>query len=112
MPAPVRVRYAPSPTGEPHVGNVRTAIFNWLFARNHDGTFIIRVEDTDQARKVKGSTEDLLKSLRWLGLEWDEGPGVEGNYGPYYQSQRLDLYHQAARQLLESERAYHCYCSG
>ena len=111
MPAPVRVRYAPSPTGEPHVGNVRTAIFNWLFARNHDGTFIIRVEDTDQARKVEGSTEDLLKSLRWLGLEWDEGPDVGGNYGPYYQSQRLDLYHQAARQLLESERAYHCYCS-
>ena len=111
MSAAVRVRYAPSPTGEPHVGNVRTAIFNWLFARHHCGTFIIRVEDTDQARKVEGSTEDLLESLRWLGLEWDEGPDVGGSYGPYYQSQRLELYHQAARQLLESERAYRCYCS-
>ena len=111
MSAAVRVRYAPSPTGEPHVGNVRTAIFNWLFARHHGGTFIIRVEDTDQARKVEGSTEDLLESLRWLGLEWDEGPDVGGSYGPYYQSQRLELYHQAARQLLESERAYRCYCS-
>ena len=111
MPAAVRLRYAPSPTGEPHVGNVRTAIFNWLFARHQGGTFIIRVEDTDQARKVEGSIEDLLDSLHWLGLEWDEGPDVGGNYGPYYQSQRLDLYHQTVRQLLEGERAYYCYCS-
>ena len=106
-----RVRYAPSPTGEPHVGNVRTAIFNWLFARHCGGSFVIRVEDTDQTRKVEGATEDLLEALRWLGLEWDEGPDVGGEYGPYYQSQRLDLYHRVTDQLLESGNAYRCYCS-
>ena len=107
----VRVRYAPSPTGEPHVGNVRTAIFDWLFARRHGGTFIIRIEDTDRSRIVEGATEDILESLRWLGLDWDEGPDVGGSYGPYYQSQRLDLYHRVADQLLEAGKAYRCYCS-
>ena len=108
----VRVRYAPSPTGDPHVGNVRTAIFNWLYARHTSGSFIIRVEDTDQTRKVEGATEKLLQSLSWLGLDWDEGPDVGGDYGPYFQSQRLkEYYHPAIDRLLESGRAYRCYCS-
>ena len=107
----IRVRYAPSPTGEPHVGNIRTAVFNWLFARHYGGAFIIRVEDTDQARRVEGATEELLESLRWLGIEWDEGPDIGGDYGPYYQSQRLDLYRDAIDDLLENGRAYRCYCT-
>ena len=110
MSGPVRVRFAPSPTGEPHVGNVRTAIFTWLFARGASGSFIIRVEDTDQARKVEGATEELLESLRWLGLDWDEGPDRGGEYGPYHQSQRLDLYSHACDELLGSGWAYRCYC--
>ena len=107
----VRVRLPPSPTGDPHVGNIRTAIYNWLFARHHGGSFIIRVEDTDQARKVEGATEKLLESLRWLGLDWHEGPDVGGPYGPYYQSQRTELYQRVAGELLESGDAYRCYCS-
>ena len=107
----IRVRFAPSPTGEPHVGNIRTAIFNWLFARHHGGAFIIRVEDTDQARKVEGATEALLEALQWLGLDWDEGPDVGGGHGPYYQSQRLDMYRTVAAELLESGWAYRCFCS-
>ncbi len=107
----VRVRFPPSPTGEPHVGNIRTAIFNWLFARHHGGAFVIRVEDTDQARKVEGATEQLLDALRWLGLDWDEGPEAGGAYGPYYQSQRLDIYRQEADRLVGSGHAYRCYCS-
>ena len=107
----VRVRFPPSPTGEPHVGNIRTAIFNWLFARRHGGAFVIRIEDTDQARKVEGATEQLLDALRWLGLDWDEGPEAGGPYGPYHQSQRLDIYSREARRLVESGRAYRCYCS-
>ncbi len=111
MTGETRVRYAPSPTGEPHVGNIRTAIFNWLFAQRTGGAFIIRIEDTDQARKVEGATEDLLESLKWLGLDWDEGPDVGGDYGPYSQSQRLDLYHHAVEGLLETGNAYRCYCT-
>ena len=107
----VRVRYAPSPTGDPHVGNVRTAIFNWLFARRYGGTFMIRVEDTDQSRKVEGATEELLNALRWLGLDWDEGPDVGGDYAPYYQSKRLDIYSKYIMQLIEQGSAYRCYCS-
>lgn len=99
----VRVRYAPSPTGSPHVGNIRTALFNWLFARNRGGKFILRIEDTDVARRVEGATEDILESLRWLGLDWDEGP--------YFQSQRLHLYQQTVQKLVEKDRAYFCYCS-
>lgn len=102
----VRVRYAPSPTGEPHVGNIRTALFTWLFARRHGGKFVLRIEDTDQSRKVAGSVEAILEALRWLGLDWDEGPDVGGKYGPYLQSERLDQYHAAAEQLLSSGRAY------
>lgn len=108
---PVRVRYAPSPTGYPHVGNIRTAMFNWLFARHYGGSFIVRIEDTDVERKVEGAIEDILHSLRWLGLEWDEGPEVGGNYGPYFQSQRLNLYQPVAQQLVRDGYAYPCYCS-
>ncbi|MDA1095793.1 MAG: glutamate--tRNA ligase [Chloroflexi bacterium] len=107
----VRVRFAPSPTGEPHVGNIRTAAFAWLFARRHAGAFVVRIEDTDQARKVEGAVESILDSLRWLGLNWDEGPDKEGLYGPYFQSQRLDLYREAVDDLLKSAQAYECYCS-
>ncbi len=103
MKQPVRVRFAPSPTGYPHVGNIRTALFNWLFARNWGGSFIVRVEDTDVARKVEGAVEAILDGLRWLGLDWDEGP--------YFQSQRLELYHEAARRLVSQGDAYYCYCS-
>ncbi|MFH1559841.1 MAG: glutamate--tRNA ligase [Chloroflexota bacterium] len=107
----VRVRYAPSPTGEPHVGNIRTALFNWLFARHMGGTFIVRIEDTDVARRIEGAVEAILDALRWLDLDWDEGPEVGGAYGPYVQSQRLELYQQAADELVNSGHAYHCYCS-
>jgi len=86
---PARVRYAPSPTGAPHVGNIRTALFNWLYARHTGGQFIVRVEDTDQAREVPNGLELILESLRWLGLNWDEGPDIGGPYGPYRQSERL-----------------------
>jgi len=93
------------------VGNVRTAIFNWLFARRHGGTFILRIEDTDQARVVPGALESILEALRWLGLDWDEGPDIGGPYGPYVQSQRLEHYHRYAEQLVEAGQAYRCYCS-
>jgi glutamyl-tRNA synthetase len=107
----VRVRYAPSPTGYPHIGNIRTALFNWLFARHTGGRFILRIEDTDIARRVKGSEDAILHSLRWLGLDWDEGPEVGGDYGSYIQSERRDLYQKCAQQLLEGGHAYKCYCS-
>ncbi len=111
MSEPVRVRYAPSPTGLPHVGNIRTALFNWLFARHHGGRFIVRIEDTDVARKVEGAVGAILDSLRWLGLDWDEGPEVGGDYGPYFQSQRLERYRAVAQRLLDEGHAYLCYCS-
>jgi glutamyl-tRNA synthetase len=107
----VRTRFAPSPTGYPHVGNIRSALFAWLFARHHGGSFIVRIEDTDVVRKVEGSVEAILAGLRWLGLDWDEGPEVGGNYGPYFQSLRLKLYQQAARRLVAQGDAYYCYCS-
>ena len=109
----VRTRFAPSPTGEPHVGNIRTAIFAWLFARKNNGAFIIRVEDTDQARLVEGTTDSILKSLGWLGIDWDEGPDIGGKYGPYIQSERQKsgIYSQAIETLLDSEKAYYCSCS-
>ena len=108
---PVRVRYAPSPTGFPHIGNIRTALFNWLFARHTGGQFILRIEDTDQERKVEGAVEAILGSLRWLGLDWDEGPEVGGKYGPYFQSQRLTIYQEIAQQLVVQGNAYYCFCS-
>jgi glutamyl-tRNA synthetase len=108
---PVRVRYAPSPTGSPHVGNIRTALFNWLYARHSGGKFIVRIEDTDQAREVDNGLELILESLRWLGLDWDEGPYVGGPFGPYRQSDRLPIYQQWADWLVERGHAYRCYCS-
>ncbi len=107
----VRTRYAPSPTGEPHVGNIRTALFAWLTAHAGNGAFVLRIEDTDQRRKQQGAVELQMEALRWLGVEWDEGPDIGGPFGPYIQSQRLEHYSRAADQLLESGRAYHCYCS-
>jgi len=108
---PVRVRFAPSPTGYFHVGGARTALYNWLFARHHpEGKFILRIEDTDRTRYQEQAEQDLVSSLRWLGLEWDEGPGVGGAYGPYYQSQRVALYQQHADQLLAQGHAYKCFC--
>ena len=106
----VRLRFAPSPTGNPHIGNVRTAIFGWLFARKHGGAYMIRVEDTDQARREEGAVESMLESLNWVGLDWDEGPDVGGPRAPYVQSERLELYEDAARRLIESGCAYRCYC--
>jgi len=107
----VRVRIAPSPTGYFHVGSARTALFNWLFARHHGGQFIVRVEDTDRTRYHAEAVPDMVDSLRWLGLDWDEGPEVGGDYGPYYQSERLELYHHYAEQLVSEGHAYRCYCS-
>lgn len=107
----VRVRFAPSPTGYLHVGGARTALFNWLFARHHNGVFILRIEDTDRTRYEPEAVQNIMESLRWLGLEWDEGPEVGGDYGPYFQSQRLDLYQKYAQQLVDSGHAYRCYCS-
>src|SRR5215471_21644857 len=107
----VRVRFAPSPTGSLHVGNARTALFNWLFARHQGGKFILRIEDTDVERSEARFEIQLLDDLRWLGLDWDEGPDVGGKFGPYRQSQRGDLYHQHSRQLLEQGHAYYCFCT-
>jgi glutamyl-tRNA synthetase len=107
----VRTRFAPSPTGSPHVGNIRSALFAWLFARHHGGSFILRIEDTDVARRVEGAVADILYGLRWLGIDWDEGPDVGGKYGPYFQSERLELYREAAERLVEQGDAYYCYCS-
>src|SRR6266540_3700690 len=106
----MRVRFAPSPTGQLHVGNARTALFNWLLARGHDGTFILRIEDTDAERSTKQSEESILDDLRWLGLEWDEGPDVGGGGGPYRQSERLHLYTSYANELLAGGHAYYCFC--
>jgi glutamyl-tRNA synthetase len=107
----IRVRFAPSPTGTLHVGTARTALFNWLFARHNGGVFIIRVEDTDKERSKPEFLDDILDSLMWLGLKWDEGPGAGGDYGPYFQSQRGDIYGEAIGKLLEKGIAYYCYCT-
>jgi glutamyl-tRNA synthetase len=109
--APVRVRFCPSPTGNLHVGNVRTALFNWAYARHTGGSFVFRVEDTDAARDSEESYKGLLDSLRWLGLDWDEGPEVGGDFGPYRQSERRELYADVAKRLQEAGKAYFCYCS-
>ena len=111
MNRPVRTRYAPSPTGDPHVGNIRAALFSWALARVHNGQFILRIEDTDQARLVETSLTAIQESLRWLGLDWDEGPEIGGPHAPYFQSQRLELYHKAAASLLDSGNAYRCFCT-
>ena len=123
----VRVRFAPSPTGEPHIGNVRTVVFNWLFARKMGGQFILRIEDTDRVRYKPQTIQTIMDGLRWLGLDWDEGPGLEelvrsgverpedyavgGPAGPYVQSERLSFYREAAETLVRSGHAYRCNCS-
>jgi len=107
----VRVRYAPSPTGYIHIGNLRTALYNYLFARHTGGKFIVRIEDTDQARKVEGAVDNLITTLKWAGLDYDEGPEKGGEYGPYYQSERLDIYKTHADILLQKKKAYYCFCS-
>ena len=106
----VRVRFAPSPTGHIHLGNARTALFNWLFARHEKGVFILRVEDTDVSRSEATFTQSILEDLRWLGLDWDEGPDVGGDYGPYRQSERRSIYRDHAERLRRSEMAYPCFC--
>ncbi|MDX6324317.1 MAG: glutamyl-tRNA synthetase, partial [Nocardioidaceae bacterium] len=107
----VRVRFCPSPTGSPHVGMARTALFNWAFARHHGGTFVFRIEDTDAARDSQESYDTILEVMRWLGFDWDEGPEAGGRFGPYRQSERYPVYADVAQRLLEAGRAYHCYCS-
>ncbi|MFJ6776345.1 glutamate--tRNA ligase [Kitasatospora sp. NPDC091257] len=107
----VRVRFCPSPTGNPHVGMVRTALFNWAYARHNGGTLVFRIEDTDSARDSEESYNQLLDAMRWLGLDWDEGPEVGGPDAPYRQSQRMDIYADVARRLYEAGHAYYCYCS-
>ena len=107
----IRVRYAPSPTGHLHIGNARTALFNYLFARNQGGKFIIRIEDTDQKRNIEGGEESQLKYLQWLGIDWDESVDKEGEFGPYRQSERNDIYKKYYDQMLEEGKAYKCYCT-
>jgi glutamyl-tRNA synthetase len=107
----MRLRFAPSPTGHLHVGNARTALFNWLLARRHGGAFVLRIEDTDAERSSAASEAAILEDLRWLGLAWDEGPGVDGPFAPYRQSERLAIYREHAQRLLAGGRAYHCFCS-
>lgn len=108
---PVRVRFAPSPTGKLHVGGARTAIDNWAFARSHNGTFVLRIEDTDPERSTEENVQVILNAMKWLGLTWDEGPEVGGEYGPYYQTQRFDTYRDALERLKERGAVYPCFCT-
>ncbi|NUE98034.1 glutamate--tRNA ligase [Lactobacillus melliventris] len=105
----IRVRYAPSPTGHLHIGNARTALFNYLFARHNKGTFVLRIEDTDQKRNVAGGSESQMENLHWLGIDWDEGPDKGGAYGPYRQSERKDIYNKYIKQLIDEGKAYYSY---
>jgi len=107
----IRTRFAPSPTGYLHVGGLRTALYNYLFARKNNGKFILRIEDTDQNRKVEGAVENLINTLRWVGLEIDEGKGFGGDFGPYIQSERTELYKEQVQELLNKDKAYHCFCT-
>ena len=106
-----RVRFAPSPTGYLHVGGLRTALYNYLFAKHNNGKFILRIEDTDRNRYIEGAVENLIKALKWAGLDYDEGPDVGGNFGPYMQSQRLEIYKKHADELISKGKAYYCFCS-
>ncbi len=108
--SPPRVRFAPSPTGYLHIGGVRTALFNWLYARHLGGTFVLRIEDTDQGRSTPESLKAILDGLRWVGLDWDEGPDKGGKFGPYFQMQRMKRYHEASEQLIAAGKAFRCYC--
>src|SRR5687767_2821607 len=107
----MRVRFAPSPTGQLHVGNARTALFNWLLARGTKGAFVLRIEDTDVERSTTQSEVAILQELRWLGLDWDEGPDIGGACGPYRSSERLHLYESYANELVEAGHAYYCFCT-
>lgn len=107
----IRVRFAPSPTGYLHIGGARTALFNWLYARHYGGTFVLRIEDTDRLRSTPEAVRAILDGMKWLGLDWDEGPEKEGVYGPYFQTERLDLYKPFVDKLLETGEAYYCYCT-
>ncbi|WP_088189354.1 glutamate--tRNA ligase [Desulfosporosinus sp. FKA] len=107
----IRVRFAPSPTGYLHIGGARTALFNWLFAKKHNGKLILRIEDTDTERLKEDSVSQILSSLKWLGIDWDEGPEKGGDFGPYFQSQRQEYYTKAAQRLIQENKAYHCFCS-
>ncbi|MCD4796827.1 MAG: glutamate--tRNA ligase [Candidatus Cloacimonetes bacterium] len=111
MESEIRVRFAPSPTGYLHVGSLRTALYNYLYARKVKGKFILRIEDTDQARYVEGAVENLIETLNQVGLEYDEGPDIGGNYGPYFQSQRTEIYGKYADELIEKDAAYFCFCT-
>src|SRR5437660_7154770 len=106
-----RLRFAPSPTGLMHIGGYRTALFDWLYARHTGGSFILRIEDTDTLRTEEGAVEFLIEGMQWLGMDIDEGPGVGGRYGPYYQNSRQELHLQYANQLIEPGHAYRCYCT-
>lgn len=107
----IRVRFAPSPTGALHIGGARTALFNWLFARKYGGRLVLRLEDSDASRSDQASAQGIIEGLNWLGLDWDEGPQIGGEYGPYRQSERLDIYHKCLDQLLAQNKAYYCFCS-
>lgn len=111
MQSKVRVRFAPSPTGHLHMGSARTALFNWLFAGSSNGTFVLRIEDTDRARSADIYEKSIINDLHWLGLNWDEGPEVCGAFGPYYQSKRQDIYREIAQKLLDEGKSYYCYCT-
>src|SRR3954464_14697676 len=110
-PEQVRVRFPPSPTGNLHVGNVRSALFNWAFARHHGGTLVLRIEDTDLARNTPEGYRSVIDSLRWLGIDWDEGPEVGGDHGPYLQSGGFDIYRDIVERWHEAGSAYDCFCT-
>ena len=107
----IRVRFAPSPTGALHIGNTRTALFNWLFIKNYGGKFILRIEDTDKERSKPEFEKDIIDGLKWLGLDYDEGPDISGNYGPYRQSERTDIYKNYLKKLFDENKAYYCFCT-
>jgi len=111
MPEVMRFRFAPSPTGFLHIGGVRTALFNWLLAKQSKGQFVLRIEDTDKERSTQESIDAILDGMKWLGLDWDEGPNIGGEYGPYFQSQRFDIYQKYITELLDTGKAYRCFCS-
>src|SRR5919205_4683357 len=106
-----RLRFAPSPTGYLHIGGARTALFNWLWARRTGGRFVLRIEDTDRDRSTQAAVDAILDALRWLGMDWDEGPGVGGPHAPYFQTQRYDRHRAAGAALVAKGLAYYCYCS-
>src|SRR5436190_1602429 len=111
MKSSVRVRVAPSPTGDPHVGTAYIALFNYVFAKKHGGTFLLRIEDTDRQRSRRDSEQAILDALRWVGLDWQEGPDVGGPYGPYRQSERRAIYAEHAQMLIGNGTAYRCFCT-